>query len=116
MSAEIHHASCQCGAARAEMTGAPKFVGNCHCDACRRATGGAVSTWVGFDDNQVKWLTNAPSFYASSKGVQRGFCAKCAGETHFLIGVMEKPENYTPQGEVFADEALAWAQHIEKKT
>ena len=124
MSADKHLASCQCGAARAEMTGAPKFVGNCHCEACRKATGGAVSTWVGFNDDQVRWLTEKPSYYASSAGVKRGYCAKCgtpltyagekwAGETHFLIGVMEHPENYTPQGEVFADEALPWAQHIE---
>lgn len=127
MNAATHHASCQCGAARAEMTGPPKFISNCHCAACRKATGSAISTWVGFNDDQVRWLTEKPSYYASSEGVQRGYCAKCGtpltyagekwtGETHFLIGVMEKPENYTPQGEVFADEALAWAQHIEKKT
>ncbi len=125
MSSELHRASCQCGAARAEMTGAPKFVSNCHCEACRKATGAAVSTWVGFDDKNVHWLMNKPSYYESSKSVQRGYCAKCgtpltyagekwAGETHFLIGVMEKPEAYTPQGEVFADEALPWAQHIDK--
>ena len=127
MVSERHHASSQCGAVRAEMTGAPKFVGNCHCAACRKATGGAFSSWVGFDDDKVRWLMEAPNFYASSEGVKRGHCAKCGtpltyasdkwpGETHFLIGVMEKPEAYTPTGEVFADEALSWAQHIESKT
>ncbi len=123
MNRKTHRASCQCGAARAEMTGALKFVGNCHCEACRKATGAAVSTWVGFNDEQVRWLTEKPAYYASSKGVQRAFCAKCGtpltyasdkwpGETHFLIGVLEHPENYTPQGEVFVDEALPWAHHI----
>lgn len=123
MIAETHRASCQCGVVLAEMTGAPKFVGVCHCEACRKATGAAFSTWVGFSDEQVSWRNGQPSFYASSKGVRRGFCAKCgtpltyagekwAGETHFLLGVMEKPETYTPQGEAFAGEALPWAQHI----
>ena len=126
MSNDGHHACCQCGAARAEMAGALKFVANCHCEACRKATGAAFSCWVGFNDEQVRW-SSEPSFYASSEGVRRGYCAKCGtpltyasdkwpGETHFLIGVMEKPESYTPTGEVFADEALAWAQHIESAT
>ena len=123
MSVAKHGASCQCGAARAEMSGAPKFIANCHCAACRKATGAAFSTWVGFSDEQVGWLTSAPSYYASSKGVQRGYCAKCGtpltyasdkwpGETHFLVGVMDGPHAYAPTGEAFADEALAWAQHI----
>ncbi len=123
MSAGIHHAGCQCGAARAQMQGAPKFTGNCHCAACRKATGAAFSTWVGFTTENVRWLTNPPSYYASSKNVARGFCAACGtpltyssdkwpGETHFLVGVMDEPEAYTPTSEVFSAEALAWAQHI----
>ncbi|MEZ5892102.1 MAG: GFA family protein [Parvularculaceae bacterium] len=123
MSAEKHSASCQCGAVRAEMSGAPRFVANCHCNSCRRATGAAFSTWVGFTDDAVRWPAGAPSFYASSKGVKRGYCGKCGtpltyasdkwpGETHFLIGVMGDPHAYTPTGEVFAEDALAWAQHV----
>ena len=122
MSEEKHAASCQCGAIHAEMTGAPKFIANCHCAACRHATGAAFSTWVGFTDDQVRWTTSEPSFYASSKGVRRGYCAACGtpltyagekwpGETHFLIGVMEEPSRYTPTGDVFTDEALSWTQH-----
>lgn len=123
MTAETHRASCQCGAVRAEMTGAPRFVANCHCSACRKATGAAFSTWIGFSDDKVAWPGDAPSFYASSQGVRRGYCAKCGtpltyasdkwpGETHFLIGVMERPNDYIPTGEVFSGEALSWAQHL----
>ena len=124
MSAAIHQGGCQCGDLRFEATGAPKFIAICHCAACRKATGAAFSTWIGFEDGNVTWSTHAPDFYASSKGVKRGFCAACGtpltyasdkwkGETHFLIGVMDRPEGYTPTGEVFADEALSWSQHIE---
>lgn len=122
MNAETHHARCQCGAVAATMTGAPKFVALCHCLSCRRATGGAFSTWVGFPDTEVAW-SGAPAFYASSPGVKRGYCSACGtpltyasdkwpGETHFLIGAMDDADRYAPVGEVFADEALAWAQHI----
>lgn len=123
MTSAKHAAGCQCGAVRADMTGAPKFIANCHCAACRKATGAAFSTWIGFNDEQVDWRGAAPSFYASSTGVQRGYCPKCGtpltyasdkwpGETHFLIGVMADPHAYSPTGEVFGGEALSWAQHI----
>lgn len=123
MSAAVHTGGCQCGAARFEAKGAPKFIANCHCQSCRKATGAAFSTWIGFTDENVRWRGDAPSFYASSKGVKRGYCAKCGtpltyasdkwpGETHFLIGVMDSPEDYVPTGEVFSDEALDWAPHV----
>ena len=121
-----HTGGCRCGAIRFSVNDEPEHVSYCHCADCRKATGAAFSCWVGFNDEQVRW-SSEPSFYASSEGVRRGYCAKCGtpltyasdkwpGETHFLIGVMEKPESYTPTGEVFADEALAWAQHIESAT
>ncbi len=111
---------CQCGAARFEATGTPKFVSNCHCQSCRKATGAAFSTWVGFKADHVRWLTGEPSHHASSPGVQRGFCAACgtpltyageqwAGETHFMIGVFDDPSVFTPRSEVFTEDALPWA-------
>lgn len=122
----IHNGGCQCGAARFEFSGAPKFVSNCHCQSCRKATGAAFSTWVGFKDENVRWLTKEPAFHASSPGVKRGFCSACgtpltyagetwAGETHFLIGVLDDPTAFTPRGEVFTEDALAWALGREDK-
>jgi len=115
-----HQGGCQCGAVRFETAGAPRFVANCHCKSCRKATGAAFSTWVGFKDKQIRWLTNAPSFHASSPGVRRGFCAACgtpltyagekwSGETHFLIGVFDEPTAFTPGNNVFTEDALDWA-------
>lgn len=117
-----HTGGCQCGAVRFEATGAPKFVGNCHCAACRKATGAVYSAWVGFDKPQVTWTKNPPTFYASSDGVKRGACRECGtpltyqgekwpGELHILIGVFDHPEDYPPTGEVFTDEALPFAYH-----
>ena len=117
---------CQCRATRFEIAGEPKFVCNCHCTACRKATGAAFSTWVGFRNDQVSWNAARPSLFASSPGVERGFCAKCGtpltyasdrwpGETHFLIGVMDDPEQFAPRSDVFAEDALCWAQRIGKE-
>lgn len=123
MSGDLHQGGCQCGAVRFAASGAPKFVAICHCTSCRKATGGAFSTWIGFAGGKVSWPKGEPAYYASSKGVRRGFCARCGtpltyaserwpGETHFLIGAMDRPEAYTPTGEVFSAEALPWAQHL----
>ncbi len=120
MTNATYEGGCQCGAVRFEAEGAPKFVANCHCRSCRKATGAAFSTWVGFMDEQVRWTNNPPSFHASSPGVRRGFCCHCgapltyagekwAGETHFLIGAFDDPYVFTPAGEVFTEDALAWA-------
>jgi hypothetical protein len=120
MSDAVHKGGCRCGKVRFEASGAPKFVGNCHCASCRKATGSAYATFVGFNAPQVTWVAGAPAYYASSPGVSRGFCAECgapltyagenwAGETHILIGAFDSPENYAPTGEVFTDEALAFA-------
>ncbi len=117
-----HAGRCQCGGVRFEAAGPVIFTSNCQCGACRRATGAMFSTWVGFKDEQLRWLTKEPDFFASSPGVKRGFCAACgtplsyqgekwAGETHLLIGVFDKPENYKPIGEAFSDEALPFAYH-----
>lgn len=119
MSSENHTGGCQCGAVKFQTTGAPKFVSKCHCNSCRKATGAAFSTWVGFTDEQVRWLKAAPSTHASSPGVARGFCAACGtpltyagddwpGETHLLIGVFETPSAFTPNKDIFTEDALDW--------
>lgn len=115
-----HEGGCQCGAVRFRTEGAPKFVANCHCRSCRKATGAAFSTWVGFHDDQVRWTKGAPSFHASSPGVKRGFCSTCGapltyagekwpGETHLVIGAFDEDSAFTPRDEVFTEDALPWA-------
>ncbi len=111
---------CQCGAVKFQASGAPKFVSKCHCNSCRKATGAAFSTWVGFADGQVRWLKAAPSIHASSLGAARGFCAACGapltyageawpGEIHILIGAFDNPNAFTPDKDVFTEDALDWA-------
>ncbi|MEE2567714.1 GFA family protein [Hyphobacterium marinum] len=111
---------CGCGAVSFVTEGPPKFVANCHCGDCRKATGAAFSTWVGYRNDQVRW-TGERTVFQSSPGVSRGFCAACGspltyqgekwpGETHLLIGAFDQPEAFIPTGHVFADEALPWSK------
>lgn len=118
---QMHEGGCRCGAIRFACRGEPKFVARCHCESCRRATGGAFSTWVGWGESQVALSGEAPAVYRSSPGVEREFCAACGtslayrgekwpGETHFLIGTYDDPEAFTPRSDAFAEEALSWAK------
>jgi len=120
---EIHLGACHCGRVGFRAHGQAKFVSACHCESCRRTTGAAFSTWVGFPSNAVEWTGERPSFYASSPGVSRGFCRSCGtpltyssekwpGETHFLIGVFRDPAPFTPRSDYMAGERLAWVKPV----
>ena len=119
----VRTGGCQCGAVRFSAEGTPKFVGNCHCGDCRKATGAAFSTYVGYLDGAVRWDGDARRLSQSSSGVKRGFCGKCgspvsyqghkwAGETHLFIGGFDDPAGLVPTGDVFTSEALSWAPVI----
>lgn len=118
--------SCHCGRVTFRAAGAPKFVSVCHCESCRRTTGGAFSTWVGFPSAQVEWSGESPAFYSSSMGVERGFCRSCGtpltyqsdkwpGETHFLIGVFSDPSLFAPRSDYMIEEKLAWVKPVTEK-
>lgn len=121
-----YQGGCQCGAVRFAAQSAPIFTSNCHCQSCRKATGAAYSTWVGFKADGVRWTRGAPDFYASSPGVERGFCSDCgtpltyagekwSGELHFLAGVFDDPSELAPRREVFTEDALAWAPRLKQE-
>jgi hypothetical protein len=118
----VRTGGCQCGAVRFEAHGPPKFVANCHCRHCRRATGAPFSTWVGYLTEKVSWQGQR-AIFESSPGVQRGYCAACgtplsysgqkwAGETHLLVGAFDEPEQFVPTGDAFAEEKLPWTQLV----
>ena len=115
----LQEGGCMCGRTRFAFQGDPAFVSNCHCAACRRWTGAAMSTFVGGRDDQVAWKGGEPGVYVSSPGVRRTFCQACGtalayqgakwpGETHLLLGAFDDPSAFTPTTDVFTEEALDW--------
>ena len=115
----IFEGSCQCGAIRFQIEGEPKWVAHCHCSDCRRATGAAVSTYVGSEREQTRFLAGTPRIHHSSEGVRRSFCGDCGspiayegerwpGEIHFFVGLFERAEDLVPQTHVFESEKLPW--------
>ena len=72
---------CLCGVVRYEVKSDPVMVRNCHCDDCRRATGGAFATivFVRAEDLVVlKGETKQFDFVADSGNPRaQEFCANC---------------------------------------
>jgi hypothetical protein len=114
-----HSGHCLCGAVRFEAAGAPLWTALCHCESCRRSTGGALVAACGYPREKVVFMSGAPTYYASSPGVRRGFCGACGtsltfestrwpGDVHLMVGNFDHPEHFAPQCHVFAGEQLSW--------
>ena len=118
-----HRGRCLCGAVRYRAVGAPKWIANCHCASCRRATGAPMATFAGFEAGRFSYLAGPPARFHSSPGVTRSFCGQCGtpltyegdrwpGEVHVLVGTLDRPEDFAPTGNAFAEEQLPWLRLI----
>jgi hypothetical protein len=67
--------SCNCGAIRFEVTGAPQGISMCHCGQCRKQSGGIWSS--AYVERSDLHIEGHPQWYASSAAAQRGFCPTC---------------------------------------
>ena len=110
---------CLCGAVPFTAVGDPLWVAHCHCHSCRRNTGSAVATFVGFRREQVRYLSGERSIHESSPGVRRGFCATCGtplsyeadragGEIHLYLCTLDNPDDFPASGHVHHAERVAW--------
>lgn len=111
---------CLCGEVRYEVEAEPLWIGHCHCSMCRRQTGAAVGTYVGFPAGTVRWLGREPSRYHSSQHVDRSFCPACGStigfhrvhETSLTIGSFDRPgailSACNSRSHVFCQDRIEW--------
>ncbi len=108
---DIHQGGCLCGALRFAARGKPLWIAHCHCHSCRRNTGSAFATFVGYQQAQFR--------NASSPGVTRSFCGTCGtpltyaaerwpGEVHVYVCTLDRPEAFEPKAHVHVGEQLPW--------
>ena len=118
---DVQSGGCLCGNIRFEAHGRRLWVAHCHCNSCRRSTGAPITTFVGFNKNQVTYTKGERKFYESSPGVRRGFCADCGTpltyeadrvpeEVHLYISTLDDPGAYQPQLHVFYAERIPWLE------
>ena len=79
---------CLCGSVRYRVRGEPIAVALCHCSTCRRAAGAPAVAWAMFALEELRFLRAEPARYASSPGVERGFCGRCGTTLTFAADVL----------------------------
>jgi hypothetical protein len=116
---------CHCGAIRYSVEGEPKYSAVCHCDSCRRTTGGLTTAWAAFPSDALTVEKGEPRSYNSSGGVQRQFCAECGtslfyfndpampGVADVLIATLDEPGALAPGAHVQMADALKWEEGLE---
>src|SRR5688500_7577220 len=92
MTAE-HLGGCLCGRVRYVASAAPVAVSLCHCPSCRRSAGAPAVAWATCAAESFEVTRGKPAVHASSKGVERGFCAACGTSltytAEFLAGFVD---------------------------
>lgn len=116
---ESFEGGCLCGATRFCASGVPKWVAWCHCQSCRRHSGAPVSVFVAYDEKAVEVTRGSITKFASSPGVERGFCGVCGstltcqsdrlpGEIHIHVGAFDRAAELPPAFHIYPEERLPW--------
>ena len=110
---------CYCGAVKFEVKGGSDWVGHCHCESCRRASGSVMTTFAGFSENQVVFTGATPNRFSSGDGVTRSFCGQCGspvayqgasqpGQIHLHLGLFDDIEALPASDHSFLNEKISW--------
>ncbi|MBY5840463.1 GFA family protein [Rhizobium leguminosarum] len=110
---------CLCGSRRYEFAGDPPHSGYCHCDMCKKATGGPFAVLVQARIDALAWTVGTPTSYRSSPIATRGFCGKCGTPLYLqydgdelirvTVGSLDHPEKIDPAGHYGVENRLKWA-------
>jgi len=74
---------CLCGSVRYEARPESREGYYCHCRMCQLAFGNTRAAFLNLRQDQVRWTTKPPAYYASSKIARRGFCSQCGTPLSF---------------------------------
>lgn len=112
---------CLCGGVTIELVPERPGVDVCHCDMCRRWSGGPFFSLHGVKEGAFV-LSSAENVatYRSSEWAERAFCKACGsnlwyrflpGEhVSFLAGLFQLPADWCVDEQIFVDEAPGWAE------
>jgi hypothetical protein len=115
---------CLCGYIRYEYHGEAGPSSYCHCDDCKRATGGPYTVGVLSETSKLRILSgNVKGHTAiadSGRKITREFCPECGSplftraeklpdKVFIKAGSLDKPGVVTPGFHTWTERAVAWA-------
>ncbi|MFQ6548391.1 GFA family protein [Aestuariibius sp. 2305UL40-4] len=122
MSAELPQmitGRCYCGSTTFRTTAPPTSVAYCHCNDCRRATGGPVAAFAAFEDGAIAFEPDEGKRVSMTPGVTRTFCETCGssltgrydylpGQVYVPLGVIDQADLLVPQMHAHEAQRLPW--------
>jgi hypothetical protein len=125
----ILRGGCLCGAVRYECTGDTEDASYCHCDDCKKATGGHYTVGVLVQAAKLRIVCGRVKGYTtiadSGRKITREFCPscgsplftraeKCPNLVFLKAGCLDEPELIKPSCQVWTRCAVPWAYIDEK--
>ena len=121
MSYSILSGHCYCGAVKFEASGAPIWVGHCHCESCRRASGSVMTSFATYHHDKVVFTSAMPTRFSTDDGVVRSFCGQCGSPVAYEstekenqidlhLGLFDDLEQIKPRNHTFYAEKASWLQ------
>ncbi len=121
---------CYCGAVKFEASGEPIWVGHCHCESCRRASGSVMTSFATYLLDKVVFTGAMPTRFQTDDGVVRSFCEQCGSPVAYEstekenqidlhLGLFDDLEQIKPRNHTFYAEKVSWLQadvHLPKNT
>ena len=119
MADESYTGGCFCGAIRFTVAGAIRSCCFCHCESCRRASGGAYVPWATFDKAKFMLEAGELTLYASSAEATRGHCGRCGtsltyehskrpDDVDIALATFDEPGRFSPDSHIWIEDKLPW--------
>ena len=114
-----HSGRCFCGEVRYVAEGPELYACNCHCESCRRASGGAYVPWATFHKDRFRVVSGILAEYRSTPGVTRGHCSQCgtaltyehvdrAGQIDITLASLDDPSDIRLRSHIWVDDKPDW--------
>lgn len=119
-----HRGHCRCGDIVVSVSSEPEVSVYCHCDDCRRSTGGPVIAAVGMPKNEIIWQSKETLGRYVNGTCTRTFCKTCGSPiaqehesapelTFFYTAFMDEPEHFQPTFHSFESQQLPWLELVD---
>lgn len=110
---------CFCGRLSFRVEGPEKYACFCHCNSCRKASGGACVAWATFDKERFELLSGKLQEYSSSPGVTWGHCGHCGtlltyeherreGQIDIALASFDDPSLISPRSHIWVEDKAPW--------